>query len=218
MLDNVKPTTKDELKDAIFDAIEIYDGGNTCSLNHIDTSLITDMSFLFSHYNKFNGDISQWDVSNVRNMSSMFEKTSFNGDISSWDVSNVIDMSYLFWHAHFNGDISKWNVSSVQNMERMFKHSMFNQDISQWDVSKVEDMTAMFQKSLFSGDLSLWTPKQIKKITSMFDKSSCSIPYWYDDNEKNITHLLNEIEKKKKFASQLDICLLEKEVTTKVKL
>ena len=40
----------------------------------------------------FNGDISQWNVSNVTDMSSMFYKSAFNGDISNWDVSNVRDM------------------------------------------------------------------------------------------------------------------------------
>ena len=42
--------------------------------------------FLFS---KFNDDISNWDVSNVTDMGSMFSSSKFNGDISNWDVSNV---------------------------------------------------------------------------------------------------------------------------------
>ena len=44
----------------------------------------------------FNQDISQWDVSNVTNMSGMFNGASvFNQDIGSWDVSNVTDMNYV---------------------------------------------------------------------------------------------------------------------------
>jgi len=39
-------------------------------------------------------------------MSSMFRKTKFNRDISQWDVSNVNDMSYMFSDSEFNGDIS----------------------------------------------------------------------------------------------------------------
>jgi surface protein len=31
---------------------------------------------------KFNGDISKWDVSNVKNMGGMFYMSIFNGDIS----------------------------------------------------------------------------------------------------------------------------------------
>ena len=44
------------------------------------------------------GDISNWDVSKVTDMNSMFYYAkSFNGDISNWDVSNVTDMSNMFW-------------------------------------------------------------------------------------------------------------------------
>ena len=42
------------------------------------------------------GDISNWNVSNVTDMSDMFNDTEFNGDISKWDVSNVTDMSDMF--------------------------------------------------------------------------------------------------------------------------
>ena len=45
--------------------------GSNCNLNFIDTSCIKDMSYLFSD-NKFNGDILEWDVSNVDNMRGMF--------------------------------------------------------------------------------------------------------------------------------------------------
>ena len=54
------------------------------------------MSKLFSGID-FNGDISQWDVSNVENMECMFDNCkSFNQDISSWDVSKVTNMSFMF--------------------------------------------------------------------------------------------------------------------------
>jgi surface protein len=40
------------------------------------------MGGMFAH-SEFNGDISNWDVSKVKNMSHMFEETlEFNGDIS----------------------------------------------------------------------------------------------------------------------------------------
>ena len=44
------------------------------------------------------------------------------GDISGWDVSNVRDMKDMFRNAeYFNGDLSKWNVSNVTNMKEMFE-------------------------------------------------------------------------------------------------
>ena len=41
-------------------------------VTNINTSEITDMSELFYEYEYFNQDISNWDVSNVTNMYSMF--------------------------------------------------------------------------------------------------------------------------------------------------
>ena len=68
----------------------------------------------------FNGDISKWDVSNVRNMGSMFATSKFNGDISNWDTSNVEDIDWMFYCSKFTGDVSKWDVSKVEYMNRAF--------------------------------------------------------------------------------------------------
>lgn len=49
-------------------------------------------------------------------MAGMFEfTTSFNQDISNWNVSNVTDMSVMFYYAQAfsNQNLSSWNVSKV---------------------------------------------------------------------------------------------------------
>ena len=101
----------------------------------LNTTLVTDMNFLFHHASSFNGDISNWDVSSVTNMSAMSAyASSFNGDISNWNVSSVTDMYAMFYYASsFNGDISNWDVSSVTNMRYMFYvASSFNQNLCNW--------------------------------------------------------------------------------------
>ena len=90
---NYHPKTKDELRKIIKQKIESE--GNECDLNDVDTSNITDMSYLFE-YIDFNGDISRWNVSNVTNMKGMFRYSKFNGDISNWDVSNVTNSVNTF--------------------------------------------------------------------------------------------------------------------------
>ena len=66
---NYFPKTKDELKRIIKERIK--EEGNEVDLNDIDVSQIKDMSYLFDETN-FNGDISNWNVSNVTNMCGMF--------------------------------------------------------------------------------------------------------------------------------------------------
>jgi len=56
--------------------------------------------------------------------------TTTYGNISDWDVSQVTDMSQLFKDTSFNDDISNWDVSSVTTMENMFQNAtIFNQTL-----------------------------------------------------------------------------------------
>ena len=59
--------------------------------NNIVTTLMTDMSNMFSGTTTFNQPINSWDTSNVTNMNYMFDQAiAFNQNISGWDVANVI--------------------------------------------------------------------------------------------------------------------------------
>ena len=83
-----KPATYKELRPII--EHELHKQGPDADLNFIDTSLITDMSFLFIRLDIRNIKIDEWDVSNVQEMSEMFMNCGkFNADLSTWDVSNV---------------------------------------------------------------------------------------------------------------------------------
>ena len=63
--DIVTPKNKRELIDIINNTIAKE--GPNCNLNFIDTSKVDDISALFCSTD-FNGDISQWNISNVKNM------------------------------------------------------------------------------------------------------------------------------------------------------
>jgi surface protein len=56
-------------------------------------------------------------------MSHFFQRMfTFNEPIGSWDVSNVTDVSYMFDGAKsFNQNIGSWDVSSVTDMGSMFR-------------------------------------------------------------------------------------------------
>ena len=117
-----RPKNKEELVETIKKEIYEVQGSENnpnwqADLNCIDTSNITDMSWLFAPYD-FDYDMKG------------YELTKFNGDISKWNVSNVENMEYMFFQSQFNKDISNWNVDNVKNMSWMFAYSQFNQDIS----------------------------------------------------------------------------------------
>jgi surface protein len=143
------------------------------NLNQLCTTLITSMEYGFSNGipSDFNGDISNWDVSNVTYMYGLFINSDFNGDISNWDVSSVIKMGQMFHKSQFNGDISNWDVSSVTDMYGMFTESQFNQDLNSWDVSSVTDMDGMFTESQFNQDLNSWDVSSVESMGNIFHES-----------------------------------------------
>ena len=98
-------------------------------------------------------DFNDIDVSNLdsfcNNRQGIFEETKFKYiDISDWDVSNVYDMSNMFYRCEklmTVGDLSNWDVSNVISMYSMFYHcKRFACDLSDWNVSKVESHYYMF--------------------------------------------------------------------------
>ena len=126
------PKDKDELMELLDKLIE--ERGWEGNFNDIDTSNITDMSMLFTFSRpKFNGDISEWDVSNVTNMRFMFCDTKFSGDISNWDVSNVEDMYDMFYGCNdFNCNLNKWDVNKVKDMRDMFNGCPLEKNPPKW--------------------------------------------------------------------------------------
>ncbi len=120
-----------------------------------DTSNATTMSFMFvndSQLTTIKG-IENWNVSNVRNMMSMFAGVSVEYlDLSKWDTSKVTDMSYMFnqTRALKSVNASGWDTSNVTNMSNMFINNDTLEwlDASNWNTSKVTDMSNMFRVGL----------------------------------------------------------------------
>ena len=165
------PKTYQELENIIYKITEEHKTDKIINLNMIDTSKITNMSHLF-YNSRYNYNISEWDVSNVNDMSSMFENAEkFNGDISHWDVSHVTDMDCMFQGSIFNDDISRWNVSHVTNMNGMFRFDKeFNQYLGDWNTSNVLNTCGMFNGcSKFKGDgLKQWDMSNVRNMSYMF--------------------------------------------------
>ena len=104
------------------------------------------------------GNIGDFDVSNVTDMSYMFEdckSLESLGGLESWNTSNVTDMSYMFEDCKsiksLDG-LESWNTGNVTNMSQMFWHCDNLTDISavrSWTFNETKHgiytVTAMFR-------------------------------------------------------------------------
>ena len=145
-----------------------------------DVSNVTDMSQLFDNAQDFNDDISGWDVSNVTNMSNMFRAAhKFNQDIRSWDVANVTDMSEMFRGAdRFNQDIGSWDVANVTNMYAMFSGAdNFNQNLTNWCVSNIttEPRSFSYHTPLTTSNKPVWGTCPVLSVGKTFIFKNISI-------------------------------------------
>ena len=191
---SISPKSYNELRKIIEDRYKKFGPGtkqNPIDFNDIDVSNIDSFynrnidKGIFSHTDFKYIDISDWDVSNVTDMSYMFfacEELKSVGDLSNWDVSNVKSMNSMFFYCaelKSTGDISKWDVSNVNDMGNMFECcESFNQDLSSWNISNVTDMDFMFYgcKS-FNQDISKWDVSNVTYAINMFEK--CQIKEEY---------------------------------------
>ncbi|UWD35106.1 BspA family leucine-rich repeat surface protein [Mycoplasma cottewii] len=158
---------------------------------------------MFENAGLFDGNLSTWDVSNVKSMKSMFKNTRlFNGDLSSWNVSSLIDASGMFQEAGgFNRPLNSWaeKTRNIENMESMFeKTSNFNHKLNDWNTSKVTNMKAVFKNNEnFNADISSWNTSKVTNMESMFedaDKFNVDISNWDVSNVTTMHKTFSEAE------------------------
>lgn len=110
-------------------------------------------SYMFSHSNIENIDLSDWDMSKAECLACMFfncKKLKEIKGLENWNVSNVKNMSHMFY-----------------NCESMI--SIYN--LSDWDVSRVIDICSMFYGCDCISDISYlknWNLSSIKYMDNMF--------------------------------------------------
>lgn len=125
------------------------------------------------------------DLTGTTNLNNMFRTLSYSanfyytGNISNWDTSQVQDMSYMFFGAMRlnNPGLNSWDTSNVVNMSGMFREATdFNQPLNNWNTSNVVDMSDMFRfQSNFNQNISMWDVDQVISCDN-FGKSGANFP------------------------------------------
>ena len=170
--DKIDPNNQGENRLGYIDGKGISSTLTSYDLNNLDTSGVTDMSYIF--YNPLNRDgsanegslknlngIKDWDTSNVTNMDYMFSGNKVISDltpIENWNTQKVTSVSNMFsannisdltplhrWGYDASGD-GKWNLKNVTNMWGMFSGNDITDlgQLDKWDVSKVNSFSYMF--------------------------------------------------------------------------
>ena len=93
-------------------------------------------------------------------------------DLSEYDTSNIVDMSLMFSNCYNDIDLSKFDTSNVISMSGMFLCSpnLVELDLSCFDTSKVEYVQYMFGEcsSLVRLDLSNFDARSFQDYENMF--------------------------------------------------
>lgn len=120
-------------------------------LNLLDTSNVTDMSYMFYADNSLTSlDVSMLNTSNVTKMQATFADdpmlTNIIG-IEGLNTSNVTEMRALFGSTGITKlDLSHWDTHEVMYIGGMFSgaNNLIYLNLSNWDTSNVVDMGNMF--------------------------------------------------------------------------
>lgn len=107
-------------------------------------------------------------LDSISNIDKFIEKI----DLSEYDTSNIVDMSLMFSNCYYDIDLSKFDTSNVTNMCCMFVCSpkLVELDLSSFDTSKVEYVHYMFAgcSSLVRLDLSKFDARSFQDYENMF--------------------------------------------------
>ncbi|MEM9338717.1 MAG: BspA family leucine-rich repeat surface protein, partial [Bacteroidota bacterium] len=92
-----------------------------------DLSAVTNMSFMFADATSLTslGSGPTWDVGNVENMVSLFEKAAnFNQSLNDWDIHNVLNQAFMFSNAStFDQYLGSWTLNATTAISYIFSGS-----------------------------------------------------------------------------------------------
>lgn len=163
---NKENTNNKEATDRELSLLEVLD---------MNTSELTDLSYMFAYCKNLISVICEWDTSKVVNINSTFHKCEnlITLDVSNWDTSNIIYFQQTFYHCYKLPllDVSNWDTSKVTHINNFldgcFKIQSLN--MSNWDTSKMVNTSSMFAycDRLVMLDISNFNLNSVSNINNM---------------------------------------------------
>lgn len=168
----------------------------TVDLSAWNTSSCTTMDCMFYMYPTSRaslrsvGDLSNWDVSHVTNMGSMFAYNAgltTAGNLSRWNTSSLTVPGCMFQYCHgltTIGDIGNWNVSHCTDFSNMFQHCDSLKslgDLSRWNTANATNMFQMFQfDANLTVDCRSWNVNKVTEHENFNGNGASSVraPSW----------------------------------------
>lgn len=121
--------------------------------------------------------------------------------LSRWDVSTIKDMTSMFWNCEQLKDItalSNWNVTNVNYMQYMFYGCHKLQDItalSNWNINKFIDVHDMFYGCQADIDLTPLLGQPDNNNESISSEPTIPVHQEFNELRMHITRLEEKIEK-----------------------
>jgi len=170
----------------------------TISLNNINTSNMTDMSYMFyGNYYVGSEFVANLDTSKVTNMSYMFANTALESyDLRHFDVSKVTNMSHMFDNAGgyeygFNGNFTGWDTSKVTDMSYMFKNTADDGSIMDDCDPEISDSCFVDSVPFVVNGIQNWDTSNVTNMSHMFDHAGYGTSYSLNLSSWNVSKVQN---------------------------
>ena len=181
-------------------------------IENLNTSEVTDMSYMFSYLGTdsdvaVNLDLSHFDTSKVTDMSNMFRGcyNTLTLDVSHFNTSKVTNMSEMFrcCNSITSLDLSNFDTSSVTDMSGMFSYSetLSYLNLSSFNTSHVQNMDCVFKNmpALKEVDITSFSTESVTSVREMFQtvndpyfKGTSILEAIWASDKFNVTNLSSE--------------------------
>ena len=158
------------------ESIENLDLLDTSNVRYMGKSDFVNTGIFYNLTNLEDIDLSNFNTSNVIDMSNMFYgcKSLTNIDLSTFDTRKTTNMKNMFGNCRnlLNVDLTNFNTSKVLNTSFMFYccEKLEKIDLSYFDTNEVETMEGMFQNcvNIKNIDLKNFNTENVNNMKSMF--------------------------------------------------